>query len=1010
MKLSFSPAIIIKAFKILALFMAVIAVTGFFILPAVLRPVLEKQMSEAIHRPVTIRAVYINPFTLAFALRGVTINQRDASEVMLSFDEFYVNMQSLSVVKGGLIVSSVRLVKPYVSVARNKDLTYNFSDLLTPGTTPPKEEKKKEPLKFSINNIEVKNGSADFFDAPRNTRHTVRDVNIGLPFLSNLPYDLSSYVQPLFEATVNGTAIVLKGKTLPFNESLETTLDINWKGLNIPHYLAYSPVPLKIQLLSGTLDVQATFSFRQFKDRSPSVSVKGTLDLNNIRLAATGTKRFLEFPSLSISFLPSDLMEKEVHLSEVRLRSPKLYVERDRGGELVIMKALLAQLRASQDRQEPAPVKAGPMPIIDIDAFSIQDGMLQFLDWEPVPVAGEGEDDTQEPAKVLIDAIGLKAGSLSTRKDSRGRMELSVHVNRKGTVQTSGSLGLVPLDLDTTVKINGIELAPFQPYIAQRADVFVGDGRLSADGTARVRAGEAGVLSTTYRGSASISRLALRDSSDNDLLTWKLLQFSGIEAGSSPLSLKIKTVALSDFAAGIVVEEDGTLNFQKIAKKGPATGETAQEETKQEETKQEETKQEETKQGPSPFAEAEKAHAQQGTPPDIAIGQVLFANGSVNFTDRYVKPMYTANLVEIGGKVSGLSSRKDMMADLLLDCSLDQYAPLVITGKIHPLGNDLSADIRADFKDMDLSLLTPYSGTYIGRAIEKGKLSFGLEYHIAKKKLEAKNNIFIDQLTLGEKIDSPKATSLPVGLAISLLKDRKGEIRLDIPVAGEIDNPEFRVWKVVLQVLGNLLVKAATSPFALLGSMMGGEDLGYVEFDYGTAKVTEQNLKKLDDLVNALYNRPSLKLEIAGYVDSTKDSDALRTGRMKNMLVAQKMKGLSRKDDQPVSPESVQINAAEYPIYLKKAYKSGKFAKPRNVLGIAKDIPDAEMEKLLLASIQINDDDLRQLASQRARAIKDVILRSQKIEQERIFLVEPKSLQPEPRDKLKKSRVDFSLK
>ncbi len=372
--------------------------------------------------------------------------------------------------------------------------------------------------------------------------------------------------------------------------------------------------------------------------------------------------------------------------------------------------------------------------------------------------------------------------------------------------------------------------------------------------------------------------------------------------------------------------------------------------------------------------------------------------------------MYTANLVEIDGKVSGLSSRKDMMADVNLRCSLDRYAPLAITGKIHPFGNDLSADIRADCKDIELSLLTPYSGTYIGHAIEKGKLSFSLEYHIVNKKLEAKNDIFIDQLTLGEKIDSPKATNLPVGLAISLLKDRKGEIRLDIPVTGEIDNPEFRVWKVVLQVLKNLLVKVATSPFALLASMMGGEELGYVEFDYGAVEVTEQNLKKLDSLVDALYNRPSLKLEIAGYVDPTNDREGLRAGRKKNMILAEKMKDLSRRNEQPVSPESVQISAAEYPIYLKQAYKSGKFSKPRNMLGIAKDIPDAEMEKLLLGSIQINDDDLRQLALERARTIRDVILKSQKIEPERIFLIEPKSFLPEQKDKLKNSRVDFSLK
>ena len=187
---------------------------------------------------------------------------------MLSFDEFYVNVQSLSVVKGGLIVSSVRLVKPYVKVTRNKDLSYNFSDLLT-APPKPREEKKQEPFKFSVNNIEIVNGSADFYDLPKNIRHTIRDLNVAVPFLSNLPYYLSSYVEPSFRATVNGTTIAFRGKTLPFAESLETTVDVDLKGVNLPYYLAYSPVPLKVRLLSGLMDVQVVVSFQQFKEQVP---------------------------------------------------------------------------------------------------------------------------------------------------------------------------------------------------------------------------------------------------------------------------------------------------------------------------------------------------------------------------------------------------------------------------------------------------------------------------------------------------------------------------------------------------------------------------------------------------------------------------------------------------------------------------------------------------------------------------------------------------------------------
>jgi hypothetical protein len=847
-KLSLSPAFLRKAARRTASTIAVIAVTGFLLLPAILRPVLEGKASEALHRAVAIRSVYINPFTLAFALRGVTVSQRGSADVMLSFDEFSVNLQARSVVSRGLILSSVRLIRPYIRVTRNGDLTYNFGDLIPPPAGPAKEEQQPRPFRFSINNIELKDGSIDFIDEPNSTTHTVRDLNIAVPFVSDLPYDLSDYVEPSFRATVNGTAFELKGKTLPFKESLETALDINWKGVDLPHYLAYSPVPLTIRLLSGTLDVKATISFRQFEDRPPKISVAGIIGLNNVRLAATGTKRFLEFPLLSVSFLPSDLMEKEVHLADVSLRAPKLYVERDRGGELIILKAILAQLGVVQGRPEPAPAKAGPLPVIDVDAFSIRDGTLQFLDWQPVPVAEE-EDGAQGPAAVLIDNIALTGGSLSTRPDSKGRLELSMRINRNGMVRTAGTFELKPFDLDTAVNVSGIELAPFQPYVAQRADILVDDGRFAADGTARVRAGEDGALSVTYRGSASVSRLALSDSRDSeDLLAWKLLQASGIEAGSGPPFLRIQTIALSDFTADIVIEEDGNLNLQTITRKGAAPEQSPAG----------------AKEAPPSSAAAEDAPAERGRGPDITIGQVLLANGTISFTDRHVKPMYVANLVGINGKVTGLSSEEDMMADVLLSASLEQYAPLAITGKIHPLGKDLSADIRADFKDMDLSELTPYSGTYIGSAIEKGKLSFGLEYHIANRKLEAKNSIFIDQLTLGEKVDSQKATSLPVGLAIALLKDRNGEIRLDIPVAGEIDNPEFRVGKVILQVLVNLLVKAATSPFALLGSLIGaGEDLGYVEFDFGASALSDANAKKLDALAKALYDRPNLKLEIA---------------------------------------------------------------------------------------------------------------------------------------------------
>lgn len=1004
-KPSFSPALIKKTALWLGGTAAFIAVTGFLVIPAVLRPVLEKKMAEALHRPVAVRSVYFNPFALSFALKGVTIGQRDGSGVMVSFDEFFVNLQAMSVVKRGLIVSSVRLIKPHVSVARNKDLTYSFSDLMAPAAPQPREEKPKEPFRFSINNIEVKDGSADFVDGPKDTRHTVRDVNLSVPFLSNLPYDLENYVEPFFTATVNGTAIGFKGKTLPFEESLETTLDIDIKDINLAHYLAYSPVPLRFKVLSGGLDVQATASFRQYKDRKPVVSLKGTVAVKDLRLADMQRKPLVEFKRFAVSFLPSDLMAKEVHFSDISLQGPKITVDRDRKGKLGIVAAFAVEKSQGEEaavaaageevRNEETPTEAAAPPIIDIDALTISDGMVLFTDWTPVPAPEAENENGAEPVRLRIEKISLKGGGLSTRKDKKGTLALSLNINRKGFLRTTGTLGIEPLDLETHVNIGELALSAFQPYVAQKTDMNLSDGRFFLKGTVQVLAGEGKTPVVLYRGSASVRGLALLDNrNDEGILSWKQLSFDGIDAASLPLKVRIRTIALNEPAVRIAVEDDGVPALKKVLRSAPVPTVQPQEEQKKE---------------PPPAQPAQQAEA--GPEPDIAIGLVTLTKGRIDLIDDHIRPRYTASIADIETKVTGLTSKKDIMADLFLRASIDGYAPFSMAGKVHPFKENLFVDLKAELKDLELSTFTPYAGAYIGREVEKGKFFLGLQYHIVEKKLDAKNDIFIDQLTLGGSVDSPKATKLPVGLAVSLLKDRNGEIRFDIPVTGEIDNPDFSVLRIVLKVLGNLLVKAATSPFALLGSLMGGgEELGYVEFEYGASDVAEQNRKKLETLANALYQRPALKLEITGLADRQKDAEVLRASRMKGLLVAEKIKDRSRRDDKPVRPGSVQITEEEYPVYLKKAYKSGKFAKPRNFLGIAKDIPDAEMEKLLLDSIKVTDDDLRELAGLRARTIKEMIVSSGKVEPERIFLLEPKAAAPEQKDTLRNSRVDFSLK
>ncbi|MBI4382208.1 MAG: DUF748 domain-containing protein, partial [candidate division NC10 bacterium] len=311
---------------------------------------------------------------------------------------------------------------------------------------------------------------------------------------------------------------------------------------------------------------------------------------------------------------------------------------------------------------------------------------------------------------------------------------------------------------------------------------------------------------------------------------------------------------------------------------------------------------------------------------------------------------------------------------------------------------------------MDLSPVTPYSGKYIGYTIQKGKLFFDVSYRIAKRELHSENSLFLDQLTLGDTVESPHATKLPVKLAIALLRDRKGEIHLDLPVTGSLDDPQFSVWRVIIQILVNLFAKAATSPFALLGAAFGGgEELGFVEFDYGSAVIAEADLRKLDTLTKALHERPSLKLEMEGHVGIERDREGLRQYLFNRKLKVQKSNERSTQGLSATPVDELKVEPQEYERYLTMAYKAEKFPKPRNILGFAKSLPVSEMEKLMLTNIVITDSDLRSLATQRAMKVKAIILTSGKIQPERLFIIEPKSLSPEKRDTVKDSRVDFRI-
>jgi uncharacterized protein involved in outer membrane biogenesis len=1191
----------------LIIFFAVFTLFGFFGLPPIVKSVLTKKLSEALHREVTIQQIKMNPYALSLTVRGFLVKDRGSAETFVSFEEFYVNLQSLSAIKMAVVLKEIRLKQPYVKINRTDETTYNFSDLIekkeprTAETPAGKPAEKPKPLRFSLNNIIIDNGSIDFWDGPKQTKHTVKDLNIGVPFLSNIPAQIETFVQPAFSAKINETPYMLQGKTKPFADTLETNLDINIKDLDIPHYLAYFPSKLNFKIVSAYLDTQAQLSFIQYKDKGPSMTVTGNVSLKKVALDDEKKNPLFRLPLLEIAIASAEPLKKAVHLSKISIQSPELEVRRNPAGALNI-ESLLPQNKAAQSSPQPEKKEGQASLSIDVDEvrltggrvsfsdlsrkkpfktilypiemkvdhfsngkdkktayalsiisearenvnlggelsveplwaggeleiksvplkkyspyyqdqvlFNLEEGRLNFStrykyakgereaeislselsvilnslrlkrpdekeDFLKIPVLSvkdtlvdvtrrrltvgsfstekgmltltrfkdgklslqslfpepakkeenqkkEEEKQTQEkvkqiekpwlvkvgkvsvdgytiktedqtpaePVTLMLDEFRLKADNLSTAEGQKGKAALSLRFNQKGTISMEGGIGITPVSADLKMNLNNIEVRPLQPYFTDKVKITVTEGALSTTGTLALGYSDRKELKATYVGEASLNNFSTIDKQNaEDVFKMESLAFNDLRFDSNPFALDIKGIALSNFYARLLMNPDGTLNLQQILggegtkKEAPAP-----------------------KDSPSPPPE-KKA---EEPPRNIKIGSVTLQGGRIDFSDQSVKPEFSLKLTEMGGRVSGLSSEETALADVELRTKLNDYAPLEITGKVNPLKKDLYVDLKVRFKDMDLSPATPYSGKYVGYAIEKGKLSFDLSYLIDKRKLDSKNVIFLDQFNLGDRVESPNATKLPVKLAIALLKDRSGQIKLDIPVSGSLDDPKFSIWGIIVKILVNLMAKAATSPFALLGAVFGGgEELSYIEFEYGMTAVTEPSQKKIDTLIKALSERPALKLDIEGHADLERDREGLKQLFFQRKLKAERLKEIVKQGQPAVAIDEVKIDPQEYPKYLKLAYKEEKFPKPRNILGMAKDIPAPDMEKLMFTHIEVKESDLRALANQRAMSVKNAISKSGKIEPERVFIIEPKSLSPEKKEKLKDSRVELKLK
>lgn len=977
-------------------FFVVFSVAGFFVVPPIARSVFEKQVSAALHRDVSIKAVRVNPYTLSVTIQGFTMKERTGTEIFLSFDELYVNAEIMSLFRRALVIRELKLSKPYVRVVRNKDESYNFTDVIKGSAADAGGSSKPKLVTFSVNNIAILDGSVDFIDVPKGVQHTVRDMRITIPFISNRATHANIFVKPEFSAVINGDPYSIKGQTKPFAESHETYLDLVAQDIDIPAYLDYIPVRLNFKLPSGSVDVKVRITFTQSKDKMTALSVTGDVSVRKLVVNDVSNKPIIRLKSLDVGITSLEPYLKTIKLSNVTVQSPEITAIRDKNGSFNISELLPKTVEEPEKQPQSAAIQkkeSTQSVFFSVDRLKIEEGRIAFKDLVP-----------PGPVDVSVQKMNLTLDMISTEKDNKGVVDLSLIVGRKGSFTAKGTIGINPLSGELAINAKFIPIAPFQHYFNDRIKIYITGGGISSAGKVTLAFDESGTPKVKFTGNLLVSDFSSVDQETaGDFLKWKALSFGSVNAGYNPTVLSVNDVSISDFYTRIIIYKDSTANLQKIfsreaaAQDQPAVvGIALQTEEKKEQKE-------------APPADKQ---APANVLPDVIIGNITLQGGAVDFTDMHVQPTFSANLTELGGKVSRFILGKDQDSEVEVRGKINQFIPLQIAGRINPAKDNLLIDLTGIVRDFEMTDMTPYSGKYIGYAIEKGKLSLDLKYSIVGKKLDSRNVIFFDQLTLGDRVESPDAIKAPVKLAIALLKDRSGQIKLDIPVSGSIDDPKFRIGPIIWKVIMNLIVKAATAPFALISALFGGggEQLSYIEFDYGSVKLTDAATKKIETVTKALSERPALKLDIEGYVSPEEDKEGLKRYLFTRKVNTQKLNDRAKRRQEAPPVDEVKVEPAEYEKYLKKAYKAEKFAKPRNIIGLAKDLPVSEMEKLMITNIDVSNEDLRQLASRRAQEARNVILKTGKVEASRVFVLDPKTLGPEKKENVRDSRVDFKLR
>lgn len=931
--------------------MIVYTLSGFFLVPYIAKQQIATQLTALLKKPVTVESVSFNPYTFKADINGFSITENNSAEnngdALLGFQQLRVNFQLSSVFRLAWTFREIQLSQPFGSLVVLPNGTTNFHDLI-PASSEPKQEQTSTALpRLIIQRLAIVDGYIDITDLspPQASAPSSSSVPSAAPFqtrIDSMNFDLADLsTLPNREATMRFGASSQHDTQLSWNGGIQLNPlrlegNIASTGGHLPLAYRYFEDYLDITLTKGDVDLSLDYRVALVDGEIEASLHNGGLEISDLRIEDRQTQQqLISLPRLALRGFSLKWPQKKIAAEGLTIEAPQIFLERlpdnsfnlqhmlaqttidgsiERTGTVIegnavadkaikddaketdVTKSSVEEFTGKENlaneitksenlnpesseipnaepansaaKNEPAAsAQAQEQPVwsLSLSALSIADLGLTFRD-----------RTLSAPADLHISDLDLQAEAISNNPNTSIPLTGNMTFAGGGTLDLEATITPLPeLVANANITLNDLPLVAAQPYINDVAAIAVKDGMLNL--TSSIESNPNNPFAIT--GSLSVPDFKLDNALlASQLLGWQQLAVSEFSYSLAGNRLKLNQLKLVEPQVTLTIEKDKTTNFTELVKESSAELET-------------ETETQANSAGASSDAGKSNAIAngdKKSTPFSLAIGKISVEQGAADFSDRSLPIPFDTRIRKLNGSISPIDTADTEPATVNFEGEVDDYGHALIEGTVLAHDATSNADIRANFRNLIMPDLSPYSIAFAGREISKGRMNLDLHYLLDDGKLRGDNNIVLSDFTLGKRVEYEGAMSLPLDLALALLKDINGKIDLDLAIRGDTDDPKFSVGGIVAKALANLITKAVTAPFRLLGSLVGAgsNDVGNIEFEPGSSKLAPPEREKIARLTEALGQRPQLNIKIAGTINPDVDLRALKEQKVDQSLEA----------------------------------------------------------------------------------------------------------------------------